>query len=75
MAEESESTELANELFMEQMERDEVDSRVQQWHKLVAGIFTGMSGVVQQKWLWVVGMVFGVVGSIGVALGIISMLT
>ena len=42
---------------------------------LAAGItLSGMSVVVQQKWLWVVGMVIGAVGTIGIVLGIISML-
>lgn len=42
---------------------------------LAAGIsLCGMSVVVSQKWLWGVGIVFGVVGGLGVILGIISML-
>ena len=32
---------------------------------------SGMSVVIEQKWIWSVGMVFGAVGSIGVILGII----
>jgi hypothetical protein len=42
---------------------------------LAVGIsVSGMSVVVDQKWLWGVGMVFGVVGAVGVVLGIIFML-
>jgi hypothetical protein len=42
---------------------------------LAVGIsVSGMAVVVDQKWLWGVGMVFGIVGSVGVILGIISML-
>jgi hypothetical protein len=42
---------------------------------LAVGIsISGMSVVVEQRWLWVVGMAFGLAGSIGVALGIITML-
>ena len=42
---------------------------------LAAGItLSGMSIVVSQKWLWVVGMIFGALGAIGVGFGIISML-
>ena len=42
---------------------------------LAVGIsVSGMSVVIEQKWLWAVGMVFGVVGAVGVVLGIISML-
>jgi hypothetical protein len=43
---------------------------------LAAGIsLSGMSIVVSQKWLWVVGMCIGAVGVVGVFWGIISMLT
>lgn len=42
---------------------------------LAVGIsVSGMSVVVDQKWLWGVGMVFGAVGAVGVILGIIFML-
>jgi hypothetical protein len=34
----------------------------------------GMSVVIEQKWLWVVGMAAGVLGSFGVVAGIITML-
>jgi hypothetical protein len=34
----------------------------------------GMSVVVEQKWLWAVGMVFGAVVAVGVIVGIIYML-
>ena len=36
MSEGSESTELANELFMEQVEKEKDEPEVQRWHKLVA---------------------------------------
>ena len=43
---------------------------------LAAGIsLSGMSIVVTQKWLWVVGMIVGAVGIVGISWGIISMLT
>jgi len=35
---------------------------------------SGMSVIVQQKWLWGVVIGFGVVGGLGVILGMISML-
>jgi hypothetical protein len=42
---------------------------------LAVGIsLDGMSIVIEQEWLWFVGIVFGTVGAVGVALGIISML-
>jgi 1,4-dihydroxy-2-naphthoate octaprenyltransferase len=42
---------------------------------IAAGIsISGMSVIVQQKWLWAVGMVLGAVGAVGVVMGIISML-
>lgn len=42
---------------------------------LAVGIsVSGMSVVLEQKWLWTVGMVFGTVGTIGLGIGIISML-
>lgn len=42
---------------------------------LAAGIsLSGMSVVVNMKWLWYVGMAFGLLGLIGVILGIVSML-
>ena len=42
---------------------------------LAAGIsLSGMSVVVNLKWLWYVGMAFGLLGLIGVILGIVSML-
>jgi hypothetical protein len=42
---------------------------------LAVGIsVSGMSVVIEQKWLWGVGMIFGVVGAVGVILGILSML-
>ena len=42
---------------------------------LAAGIsLSGMSIVVSQKWLWVVGMCIGAVGVVGVLWGIITML-
>lgn len=42
---------------------------------LAAGIsLSGMSIVVSQKWLWVVGMIVGAVGVVGISWGLISML-
>ena len=42
---------------------------------LAVGItLSGMSVVIEQKWLWVVGLAAGVLGSFGVVAGIISML-
>jgi hypothetical protein len=42
---------------------------------LAVGIsVSGMSVVVDQKWLWWVGMIFGLVGAVGVGLGIILMM-
>ena len=42
---------------------------------LAVGIsVSGMSVVVDQKWLWGVGMLFGLLGAVGVVLGIIFML-
>ena len=43
---------------------------------LAVGItLSGMSIVIEQRWLWVVGMAAGALGSLGVMAGIISMLT
>lgn len=42
---------------------------------LAAGIsLGGMAIVVEQKWLWVVGMFLGSVGLVGILWGLISML-
>lgn len=41
----------------------------------VAISVSGLSVVVEQKWLWAVGMFIGLVGSVGVAMGILSMVT
>ena len=40
----------------------------------VAISLSGMSVVLGQKWLWVLGMVPGLVGAVGLVLGIITML-
>jgi hypothetical protein len=43
---------------------------------LAVGIsLSGMSVVIEQKWIWTVGLVFGAVGSIGVILGIFSIIS
>lgn len=42
---------------------------------LAAGIsLSGMAVVVSERWLWIIGLVIGVLGSIGIAWGIIKML-
>jgi hypothetical protein len=42
---------------------------------LAAGIsLSGMAVVVSERWLWVIGLVIGALGSIGIAWGIFSML-
>lgn len=42
---------------------------------LAVGIsLSGMSVVIEQKWIWTVGLVFGALGSIGVILGVTTML-
>jgi len=42
---------------------------------LAAGIsLSGMSIVVEMKWLWVAGLIVGAVGGVGVVAGVISML-
>ena len=40
----------------------------------VAISLSGMSVVLGQKWLWVLGMIPGLVGAVGLVLGIITML-
>jgi uncharacterized membrane protein len=36
---------------------------------------SGMSVIVEQKMLWIVGIVFGVAGAVGVGIGVVTMVT
>lgn len=75
---------------MDQMEKNKTASREKRWHKqlalstliftisvafLAAGIsLSGMAVVISEKWLWVVGMLVGAVGVIGILWVITTML-